>query len=146
MPTNNTKYFICNKDRVIQGSNLAHRLSRPKQVDECEHDVTKYTFGWIIHPESGNCCAKIDVNATIPIHQFIRDSVANNNGVSPYFDQFYLTLEEATEKKNLVVNSFDEEGGLVVNIKVTDIIPSDWEEVNLEYLENNGWFSGDLEE
>ena len=146
MSVKNIKYFVCDNNRIIQGSNLAYRLSRPKQIEETKTDTTKYMFAWMTHPDSGHCCARVDVNQTIPIHQFIRDSIANNNGVSPYFDQFYLTPEETTEKKNLVVNNFDEEGGLVVNIKVIDIIPSDWEEVSLEYLKENGWFSDDLEE
>ncbi len=146
MSVKNIKYFICHGNRIIQGSNLAYRLSRPKQIEETKTDVTKYMFAWMTHPDNGDCCSRVDINQTIPIHQFIRDSIANNNGVSPYFDQFYLTAEEAIEKKNLVVNNFDEEGGLVVNIKVIDIIPSDWEEVSLEYLKENGWFSDDFEE
>ena len=146
MPIENIKYFVCDNNRIIQGSNLAYRLSRPKQIEETKGDVTKYMFAWMTHSNDGHCCARVDVNQTIPVHQFIRDSIANNNGVSIYFDQFYSTPEEATEKKNLIVYNFDKEGGLVTNIRVIDIIPSDWEEVSLEHLKEHEWFDDSLEE
>ena len=137
------KYFLSTKERIEFGSNLAFRLSRPQQIPDTQNDVTQYLFSWITHPTTSEWCAVIDTNAKIPVHQFIRDSIANDNGVSSFFDQFYLTAEEAQAKKNTVVNSFDSEGGLVLNINILDILPSDWTETTYSNLENDGWFNTD---
>ena len=116
-------------------------LEKIRHIYHQELYITQYLFSWITHPTTNECCAVIDTNIKIPIHQFIRDSVANGNGVSHFFDNFYLTVGEAQAKKNTVVNSFDSEGGLVLNISILDILPSDWTETTYSNLENDGWFT-----
>ena len=115
-------------------SNLAYRLSRPQQLAETANDISQYVFGHIKHPENEQYAAAVDENLTIPIHQFIKDSVASGNGVSVYFDNFYSTAEEATAKKELVVNSTGQ-------IKVIDILPNEWSSTPHFLLEAEGWFA-----
>lgn len=132
------RYYISTLERVKFASNLAHRLSRPKQIPETQNDITEYVFSW--HTKNNEACAIVDPKKTLCIHQFIRDSVKNGNGVSHFFDKFYLTPQEAEEKKQIIVNSRDKDGGLIVSIPILSILPSDWQEVTKKYLQQNGWF------
>lgn len=126
------KYFIEDLNRIQTASNLAHRLSRPKQVAETATDVTQYSFGYMKHPTLEQYAAMIDESLEIPIHQFIKDSLNAGNGVSVYFNSFYETEEEAGIKKDLIVNSS--------RVKIIDIVPDEWVETSYETLEANGWF------
>ena len=135
------KYFITTQDRARLASRLAHGLSRPSRVLETQDDVTEYQFQWLTKPDDSNlACAVVNVEDTVFVHQFIRDSIYNNNGVTSYFNGFYLTVEEANEKKQIIANSYDNDGGLIVNIPILSILPSDWQEVTEDYLNDNGWF------
>lgn len=127
------RYYKQPLPTIQMASNLAWRLARPTQVPETADDVTKNCFGWITHPELDEYAAEIPDNFLLPIHQFIKDSVASGNGVSVYFDQFYPTPEEAAEKKAIVVNSTEP-------LPVIDIIPDDWVEIPYSQLEAEGWF------
>ena len=135
------KYFITTQDRARLASRLAHGLSRPAGVPETQSDFTEYQFQWLTKPDHPNlACAVINDEQTIFVHDFIRDSIKNNNGISTYFNDFYSTVLEAYGKKQIVVNSRDAEGALIVNIPVVSIFPNDWQEVTEDYLRDNGWF------
>ena len=135
------KYFITTQDRARLASRLAHGLSRPAGVLETQDDVTEYQFQWLTKPDDPNlACAMINDNETIFVHNFIRDSIKNNNGISPYFNDFYLTPLEADKKKQIIVNSCDADGALIVDIPVVSILPNDWQEVTKAFLVKNHWF------
>ena len=135
------KYFITTQDRARLASRLAHGLSRPAGVLETQDDVTEYQFQWLTKPDDPNlACAMINDNETIFVHNFIRDSIKNNNGISPYFNDFYLTPLEADKKKQIIVNSCDADGALIVDILVVSILPNDWQEVTKAFLVKNHWF------
>ena len=124
------------------GSRLTHGLSRPAGVQETQSDFTEYQFQWLTKSDDLNlACVIIDDAKTILVHDFIRDSINNGNGITSYFNDFYLTVEEANEKKQIVVNSYDNDGRLIVNIPIISILPNDWQEVTEPYLRDNGWFS-----
>lgn len=126
------KYYKETLENIQTASNLAYRLSRPQQVPETVTDQTQYSFGWITHPDGNEWAATIPEDLDLPIHQFIKDSVANGNEVSALFDSFYATQEEADTKKQLVVDS--------ARVSVLDIIPDSWVETSKADLEANGWF------
>ena len=135
------KYYITTKDAAKLASRLAHGLSRPAGVVETQTDVTEYQFQWLTKPDDPNlACAVIDDEQTIFVHDFIRNSIKNNNGISTYFNDFYSTPLEADEKKQIIINSRDAEGGLIVNIPIVSILPNDWQEVTEDFLDNNDWF------
>ena len=136
------RYFLDSFGKIEIASNLAFRLSRPKQVPETKDDITKYAFGWRKHPDTELYVAEILKTDTVPLHQFIRDSVESGNGVSVFFDQFYSSAEEAQAKKDLIVSGTDEEGHLLTQIKILDIIPDYWfsNEKTYTELEADGWF------
>ena len=136
------RYFLDSLVKIKTASNLACRLARPEQVPETKDDLTKYAFGWRKHPNQELYLAQISKTHIIPIHSFIRESVRNNNGVSIFFDQFYDTPEEAQSKKDLIVFGTNDEGGLLTQIKILDIIPDSWLKNEKTYaeLEADGWF------
>lgn len=135
------RYYITTVDRAKLGSRLAHELSRPAGVLETQTDVTQYQFQWLTKPDDPNlACAVINDKQTIFVHDFIRDSIKNGNGISAYFNLFYSTPLEADEKKQIIINSRDAEGGLIVNIPIVSILPDDWQEVTKDFLANNDWF------
>ena len=136
------RYFLDSLVKIQNASNLACRLSRPKQVAETKDDLTKYAFGWTKHPDQELYVAQILKTHIIPIHPFIRESVRNNNGVSIFFDQFYDTPQEAQAKKDLIVSGTDNEGNLLTHITILDIIPDSWlgNEKTYAELEADGWF------
>lgn len=136
------KYLITTQDRAKLASRLAHGLSRPSGLPETQSDITEYQFNWLAKSDDLNlACAVIDVEDTVFVHQYIRDSINSGNGISSYFNAFYLTVEEASEKKQVIVNSHDNEGGLIVNIPILSILPNDWQNVTEEYLQQDGWFT-----
>jgi hypothetical protein len=139
------RYYITTKDRARLASRLAHGLSRPAGVPETETDITEYQFQWLTKPDDPNlACAVVSVEDNVFVHQYIRDSINNNNGITSYFNDFYLTVQEANEKKQIVANSYDNDGGLIVNIPILSILPNDWQEVTEPYLRDNGWFSKEI--
>lgn len=135
------RYYITTKERAILASRLTHGLSRPAGVLETQTDVTEYQFQWLTKPDDSNlACAVINDEQTIFVHDFIRNSIKDNNGISTYLSVFYSTLLEADEKKQIIINSRNAEGGLIVNIPIVSILPNDWQEVTKDFLDNNNWF------
>ena len=135
------KYYITTKDRARLASRLAHGLSRPVGVLETQNDVTEYQFQWLTKPDDLNlACAVVNVKDTVFVHQFIRNSIHANNGITSYFNNFYLTPLEADEKKQIIINSRDADGGLIANIPIVSILPNDWQEVTKAFLVKNDWF------
>lgn len=127
------KYYKEALAQIQTASNLAYRLSRPTQVPETASDQTQFSFGWQKHPVNEEYIAKIPEDLTLPIHQFIKDSVAAGNGVSVYFDNFYPTQAEADAKKALIIAATEP-------VNVIDILPSTWIETDHATLDSEGWF------
>ena len=128
------KYYISYLERIKICSSLAYKLTRP----HIEENVTKYIFGWYEKDDLG--CAIVDENVTIPVNAFIRDSINNGDSIDHYFDNLYLTEIEMNDKKQVIANSYDDEGSLIVNIPILLIFPSDCQEVDMTYLQENDWF------
>ncbi len=147
------KYYIDNLKRIQTASNLAYRISRPQGAQETETDTTSQAFGYIKHPTEDLYAATVDENMTLPIHEFIRTALntENDTSVSPYFDGFFNSQEEADAKKALIteaelVEVTDEEGNvstvshLRARLNIVDILPDEWVETSYADLESSGWF------
>lgn len=130
------KYYISSLERVKICSCLAYKLTQP----DITENVTKYIFNW--HEKDDLGCAIIHENATIPVNAFIKNNISNNdsNSLDYYFNNLYLTQTEINDKKQTIANSCDDEGNLIVNIPILLIFPSDWQEVDMTYLQENNWF------
>lgn len=134
------RYYIDSLERIQTASNLAYRLSQPQQIVETASNVSNSIFGYIKHPTLDLYAAQVDELTKVPIHQLIKDSIAQGNGISAYFDSFYLTSIEAQAKKDLILNSTDGKGNAVGEVDLLDILPSEWTETPFMQLQIEGWF------
>jgi hypothetical protein len=111
-------------DRAVAITEELFRVSRPDSVRSAA-DVSRYIFGWVDHPTSGERALTVDVDYTINVHP--------DNNLDTLLSLFPEVPEaERTQLSQAIAsaNSF----------RFGDIIPSTATVRDQQYMEDNGWF------
>ena len=111
-------------DRAAAITEELFRISRPDSARHAK-DVSRYVFGWIDHPTSGERALTVDPDYNIFVHP--------DNNLDTLLSLFPEVPEaERTQLSQLIASSS--------NFRFGDIVPSTATLRDKQYMEDNGWF------